>query len=57
MYHLYGYEKLYTKDSDWVLVGSYETLEEAHKAKSFRLDRGSGRINGGFWFYKIEGHV
>ena len=53
MYSLYGYEKLYTKDSDWVFIHTYETLQEAEKAKSFKLNRESGRINGGFLGYKI----
>jgi len=53
MYSLYGYEKLYTKDSDWVFIHTYETLEEAEKAKSFKLNREGGRINGGFLRYKI----
>lgn len=52
-YSLYGYRPLYSKDSDWVFISSYQTEEDAIAAKSFRLDRPYGRINGGFDRYKI----
>jgi len=52
-YELYGYSPLYNKDSNWVLVETYPTEQEALEAKSYRMSRQGGRKIGGFDEYKV----